>query len=74
MVHKDDLGRLDAEARTWLNLGEVCQSLRAGKKAVHRMMSGGRLTAASGPTVDGHPVWQFRKEDVDRLRDETSAR
>jgi hypothetical protein len=73
VVHKDDLARLNAEARTWLDLGEVCRILHVGKKAVHQMMAGGRLTAVSGPSVDGHPIWQFRRTDVDRLHDGAAA-
>ena len=68
VVHREDLDRLKLDAATWMDLKAVCRYLRVGKKTVKDLMAAGRLAAVSGPLVDAHPVWQFRRVDVDAVQ------
>ncbi|HWI83490.1 hypothetical protein [Ramlibacter sp.] len=67
VVHSSSLARLKADASTWMDLVRACESLHIGKKAAKRLMAAGQLPAIAGPDIDGHPVWQFRREAVDAL-------
>lgn len=64
VVHKHDLEQLQADAQTWINLTTACQVLKLGKSHLHQMIHDGRLCPVAGPTIDGHPSWQFRQVDV----------
>lgn len=68
VVHRDSLAELVADAGTWVDLTTVCQHLHIGKKAAKQLVECGKLQAVAGPSVDGHPVWQFRAEAVHFLR------
>jgi hypothetical protein len=68
VVHRDDVAALKKEADQWLDLTTVCKALHVGKAAAREMMARGVLVAVAGPSVDGHRVWQFRRQDVDSCR------
>lgn len=68
VVHRQALCELKADVQTWVDLKTVCQLLRVGKKSAKAMLERGELLAVSGPELDGHPVWQFRRKDVESLR------
>ena len=68
VVHREDLERLKADSSTWVDLTGVCRLLRVGKKTAHSLIASGRLTAVSGPSVDGRVVWQFRRADIERFQ------
>lgn len=65
VVHRDDLARLKQDAADWIDQSEVCRRLHLGKKSVKRLVESGALAPVAGPSVDGHPVWQFRRTEVD---------
>lgn len=65
VVHRDDLARLVADSRSWVDLTAACKVLRRGKKAVHELVARGDLSPVSGPTIDGAASWRFRQTDVD---------
>lgn len=67
VVYKRDLEQLQSDAQTWINLTTACQVLRLGKTHLHQMIRDGRLCPVAGPTIDGHPSWQFRQVDVRSL-------
>lgn len=68
VIHREDLAHLLSEAPTCVDMATVCKLLHIGKKAVHKLVSSGRLPAVSGPTVDGCSIWRFRPSDVEQLR------
>lgn len=68
VVHRDDLVRLMADVSTWIDLKAVCKFLRLGKKRVNGFVAERTLVPVAGPSVDAHPVWQFRSDDVEALR------
>jgi hypothetical protein len=61
-VHGDDLNRLREESRGEMTLLEVCAELSIGT-----------LLPTSGPTVDGHTIWKFRRSEVEVYADGRAA-
>jgi hypothetical protein len=72
-VHGDDLNRLREESRGEMTLLEVCAELSIGKKAAKALVDAGTLLPTSGPTVDGHTIWKFRRSEVEVYADGRAA-
>jgi hypothetical protein len=69
VVHREDLCRLREDSATWVDLKTACKVLRVGKKRVHSLVKAGLLEPLSGPGIDGFAVWQFRRQDIEGLRE-----
>ena len=66
-IRQDSLNTLVKQREDCITLSEARSILGISKKRAKALLNQGVLKPLGGPSVDGQPLWQFRRQDVQAL-------